>query len=187
MPRKSGVSIRGRRRQASVGSPHNAEYPETLFRSRKELPMGHEPQDHSSRMYGMRRRGGRASRDARRTARIAVRMQIVQSHASRPEAPSGETKHHLARPTDSPCMHMQKTMRSPRQYGVVQKGLCDYAAYLKHVVIHRHCRYHNQNHNERSRQSRLLRRRHHHPHGHTDGILVTIIVIVCTRFSISGY
>ena len=212
MPRKSGVSIRGRRRQASVGSPHNAEYPETLFRSRKELPMGHEPQDHSSRMipstrgsgngnspslipvtqvkqrssYGMRRRCGRASRDARRTARIAVRMQIVQSHASLPKAPSGETKHHLARPTDSPCMHMQKTMRNPRPYGVVQQGLCDYAASLDDVVLPRHCRYHRQNHNERTRQSRLLRRRHHHPHGHTYGILVTIIVIICTMLSISG-
>ena len=181
-----------------MGSPHNAEYSETLFRSRKELPMGHEPKDHSSRIipstrgsgngnspslipvtqvkqrssHGMRRRCGRASRDARRTARIAVRMQIVQSHASLPKAPSGETKHHLARPTDSPCMHI---------------GLCDYAASLDDVVLPRHCRYHRQNHNERTRQSRFLRRRHHHPHGHTYGILVTIIVIICTMFSISGY
>ena len=78
-------------------------------------------------------------------------------------------------------------MRSPRQYGVVQQGLCDYAASLDDVVLPRHCRYHRQNHNERTRQSRLLRRRHHHPHGHTYGILVTIIVIICTMFSISGY
>ena len=57
------------------------------------IPVTHVKQRSS---YGKRRRCGRASRDARRTARIAVRMQIVQSHASRPEAPSGETKHHLA-------------------------------------------------------------------------------------------
>ena len=106
---------------SSKSSYHNTEYSETLLRSRKELPMGHETKDHLARIipssrgsgnvdspsiicftqvkqrssYGMRRRCGRASRDARRTARNAVRMQIVQSHASLTKANEERMFHKL--------------------------------------------------------------------------------------------
>ena len=181
---------------SSKSSYHNTESSETRLRSRKELPMGHETKDHSSQIITSTKRSGNGNSPS-----ISPFTQVKQRNSytsSMRQRSPGRSSHSTHRFPFAICTItcftdqgkrgcFRNSVRSPRQYGVVQQGLCDYAASLTNVVIHRHCRYHRQNHNERGRHSRLRRRRHHHPHGHTYGILVTIIVIVCTRFSMSGY
>ena len=152
----------------SKSSYHNTEYSETLLRSRKELPMGHETKDHLARIIPSSRGSGNEDSPS-----ISPFTQVKQRTP-------GRSQHSTHRFPIANCTITCFTAQG-------QRGLCNYAASLNNLVSHRHCRYHRQNHNERSRQSRLLRRRHHHPHGHTYGILVTIIVIICTMFSISGY
>ena len=167
----------------SKSSYHNTEYSETRLRSRKALPMGHETKDHSSQIITSTKRSGNGNSPS-----ISPFTQVKQRNSytsSMRQRSPGRSSHSTHRFPFASCTIACFTDQGKR---VVQQGLCDYAASLKNVVIHRHCRYHRQNHNERSRQSRLLRRRHHHHHhGHTYGILVTIIVIVCTRFSMRGY